>query len=161
MKLGHSPKFQRLHMYTLLTTWGRNWAYFRSTDSGFRDTGRFSKLIYLGIKLGLRPKFQKLHIHMYAFWKFHSYVPLSHVKESEKKFVKIHQEAHGPWRSLWDPTHTLSVYPRRSKLSLFSLHGQRFPRYGLTFKIPIFGQGIWLLAKVPEVAHTISSYRRG
>ncbi len=31
---------------------GRNLAYFRSTDSSFRDTGQFSKLPYLGMKLG-------------------------------------------------------------------------------------------------------------
>ena len=32
---------------------GRNWAYFHSTGSGFRDTGRFSKLPYLGMKLAI------------------------------------------------------------------------------------------------------------
>ncbi len=31
-----------------------------STGSGFRETGRFSKLPYLGMKLGKWPKFQKL-----------------------------------------------------------------------------------------------------
>ncbi len=62
MKLGHWPKFQQLHRYSLSTPDGRNWAYFRSTGSGFWDTGRFSKLPYLGMKLGHRPKFQKLHI---------------------------------------------------------------------------------------------------
>ncbi len=44
---------------------GQNWDYFCSTGSGFRDTGRFSKLPYLGMKLGHWPKFQKLHIHVY------------------------------------------------------------------------------------------------
>ena len=39
---------------------GRNWAYFRSTGSGFWDIGRFSKLPYLGMKLGHWQKFQKL-----------------------------------------------------------------------------------------------------
>ena len=29
---------------------GWNWAYFRSTDSGFRDMGLFSKLPYLGME---------------------------------------------------------------------------------------------------------------
>ena len=42
---------------------GWNWAYFRSTDSEFLDTGRFSKLLYLGMKLGNWPRFQKLHIY--------------------------------------------------------------------------------------------------
>ncbi len=31
---------------------GENWAYFRSTGSGFQDMGRFSQLPYLGMKLG-------------------------------------------------------------------------------------------------------------
>ena len=34
---------------------------FHSTGSSFRDTGQFSKLLYLGIKLGNQAKFQKLH----------------------------------------------------------------------------------------------------
>ena len=52
-----------------------NWAYFRSTGSGLRDTGGFSKLPYLGVKLGHSPKFQKLHIYFLNYPlspKFHS-----------------------------------------------------------------------------------------
>ena len=64
-------------------------------SSSFRDTGPFSKLPYLGIKLGHWQKFHKLHIY--------------------------------------------SFYPRGSKWSLFSLYGQRFPRYRPIFKIAIFG----------------------
>ncbi len=58
MKLGKCPKFQKLHIYicTLSTPRGRNWAYFCSTGSGFRDTGQFSKWPYLGMKLGKWPK---------------------------------------------------------------------------------------------------------
>ena len=52
------------HICSLTTPRGWNWAYFCSTDSGFQDTGQFSKLPYLGMKLGKWPKFQKLH--MYA-----------------------------------------------------------------------------------------------
>ena len=52
MKLGKCPKFQKLHIYPLSTTGGRNWAYFRSMDCGFQDMDRFSKLPYLGMKLG-------------------------------------------------------------------------------------------------------------
>ncbi len=63
MKLGHQPKFQKLHIYPLSTPRGQNWAYFSSTGSGFRDTGQFSKLPYLGMKLGKRPKLQKPHIY--------------------------------------------------------------------------------------------------
>ncbi len=35
-----------------------------NTGSGFRDTGRFSKLPYLGMKLSHWPKFQKLHVYI-------------------------------------------------------------------------------------------------
>ena len=38
--------------------------------------------------------------------------------------------------------------PVGSKLSLFLLYGQRFPTYGLIFKIAIFGDETWQLAKV-------------
>ncbi len=61
-----------------------------------------------------------------------------------KRFTEV---AYGP-----------SFYPRGSKLSLFSLYGQRFPRYGSIFKIAIFGHKTWPLAKVPEIAHTLSTH---
>ena len=38
--------------HILSTPGSRNWAYFHSMGSGFRDTGPFSKLPYLGMKLG-------------------------------------------------------------------------------------------------------------
>ncbi len=44
-----------------------------------------------------------------------------------------------------------STYPRGSKLSLFSLYGQRFPRYGPILKSTIFGHETWNLEKGPEV----------
>ncbi len=53
-------------------------------------------------------------------------------------------------------THILSFYPKGWKLSLFSLYGQRFPRY--IFKIAIFGHETWQVAKLPEVAHIVSFY---
>ncbi len=51
--------------------------------------------------------------------------------------------------------------PLGVKLSLFSLYGQQFPKYGSIFKIAIFGHGTWSLAKVLEVAHIASFYPRG
>ncbi len=39
-----------------------------------------------------------------------------------------------------------------SKLTLFSLYGQRFLRYGPIFKIPIFGHHTWPLRTDPKVA---------
>ncbi len=53
--------------------------------------------------------------------------------------------------------HIPSFYPRWSKLSLFSLYGQRFPKYDPIFKIAMpFGHETWQVAKVPEVAQTLS-----
>ncbi len=48
----HWPRFQKLHIYVLSTPRGRTWTYFRSTGSRFWDTGQFSNLPYLGMKLG-------------------------------------------------------------------------------------------------------------
>ena len=44
--------------------------------------------------------------------------------------------------------HRLSLYPKGSKLSLFSLYWQRFLRYWPIFKIVIFGHETWSLTKV-------------
>ena len=55
----------------------------------------------------------------------------------------------------------MSSYPIGSRLSLFSLYGQRFPRYGLIFKIAIFRHETWQLAKVPEVGHIMYCYPIG
>ena len=57
--------------------------------------------------------------------------------------------------------HTLSFYLQGSKLSLFSLYGQRFPRYWQFFKTAIFGREAFPLAKVPEVAHILLSTPKG
>ncbi len=50
MKLGYWLKFQKMHIQSFSTPGGRNSAYFPSTGSGFQDTGRFSKLPYVGMK---------------------------------------------------------------------------------------------------------------
>ncbi len=44
-----------------------------------------------------------------------------------------------------------SFYPRGSKLSLFSLYGQWFPRYGPILKITIFGHETWNLKKCQKL----------
>ncbi len=62
MKLGHWPKFQKLHIHSLSTPGSRNWLYFRPTGSGFQDTGQ---LPHLGMKLGHWPMFQKLHLYTF------------------------------------------------------------------------------------------------
>ena len=62
MKLCHWTKLQKLHIYSLSTLGDRNWVYFRSMGSSFRDMGQFSKLPYLGMKLCHWRKFHKLHM---------------------------------------------------------------------------------------------------
>ncbi len=59
MKLDKWPKFQKLHLYPLSAPRGRNWAYFHSTGSSFRDMGRFSKLPFGHETLPL-PKFPEV-----------------------------------------------------------------------------------------------------
>ncbi len=48
-----------------------------------------------------------------------------------------------------------------SKSSLFSLYRERFSRYGLIFRIAIFGHETWPLAKMPDVAHIPSFHPKG
>ncbi len=57
-------------------------------------------------------------------------------------------------------TCTYTFYPGGSKLSLFSLYGQWFPRYRAIVKIGI-GHETWPLAKVREVAHILFFYPEG
>ncbi len=77
--------------------------------------------------------------------------------------IKIAIFGHETWQVAKVPevAHIPSFYPRGSKLSLFFLYGQRFPRYRPIFKIPIFGHETRPLARVPEVAHIASLYPRG
>ncbi len=49
-------------------------------------------------------------------------------------------------------TCVLSFYPKGSKWGIFSLYGQRFPRYGPIFKIALFRYETWPLTKDSEVA---------
>ncbi len=69
------PKFQKLWIYSLSTLWSRNWAHFCSTYSGFWDTGRFSKLPYLGMKLVHWPRLQKLHTYSLNYLRGPNFAP--------------------------------------------------------------------------------------
>ncbi len=123
--------------------------------------GRFSKLIFLGMKLDHWPKCQKLHIYplsspgkgsnlsLFLLYgqPFARYGPI----------FKIAIFGHETWPLAKVPqvSHMASFYPKGAKLSLFSLYGQRFLRYRPIFKIAIFGHDTWSLAKVPEVARIL------
>ncbi len=135
--------------------------------SSFRDTGRLSKLPYLGMKLGRWPKFQKFHIYSLSTPGWGSKLSLLSLYGQRfpryRQIFKIAIYGHEAWPLAKVPevVHILSFYPRGSKLSLYSLYGQRFPRYGTIFKIPIFGHETWPLAKVPEVEHIPCLYPQG
>ncbi len=77
--------------------------------------------------------------------------------------LAVFQNCHSwPWNSAIGKSSRSCTYTlfllQRVKLSLFSLYRQRFQRYEQIFKSGIFGHEIWPLAKVPEVAHTLSFY---
>ncbi len=57
-------------------------------------------------------------------------------------------------------TYTLFL-PQGSKLSIFLLYRQPFPRYRPIFKIAIFGHETWQVAKVQKVVHIPSFYPKG
>ena len=62
---------------------------------------------------------------------------LSHWQKFQKLAIfKIAILEHETWQVAKVPevAHIALFYPKRSKLSLFSLYGQRFPRYGPIFK---------------------------
>ncbi len=80
-------------------------------------------------------------------------------------FFKISIFGHDTWPLAKVPevAHTclLSFYPKGSKWGIFSLYGQRFPRYGPIFKITLFRYETWPLTKYSEVAYMVSFYPRG
>ncbi len=127
------------------------------------------------MKLGTWLNFQKLHIYslstpmgpelnlfaLYKYW-FPRYVRFSTLPWQFlrcRQIFKIAIFGHEIWSLKKNPkaAHTLSFYPKGSKLSLFSLYGQRFPKYGPILKIAIFGHETWSLTKDPEVAHIFSA----
>ena len=64
----------------------------------------------------------------------------------------------GHWQNLLEVADILSLYPKGSKLTWFSLCGKRFPRYWPIFKISIFGHEIWNFKTGPRVVYVLSSY---
>ncbi len=119
-------------------------AYFHPTGIGFQDTGWFLKLPYLGMEHW--QNFQKLH--MYTFILLQGmeieliFVLRAAVSEVRADFQKCHMGV--KWNLVADKRsqsciYILSFYPGGSKLSLFLLYGQRFPRYEAISKLPYLG----------------------
>ncbi len=126
--------------------------------------GPLAKLPYLGMKLGHWPKCRKLHINkIFPLYRRGFIFALQAVVLGIwTDFQTCHIRA---WnltigQSARSCTYILFL-PQGSKVSLFSLYGQWFPRYGPIFKIAIFGHETWPLAKVPELADTLPLYPRG
>ncbi len=74
------------------------------------------------------------------------------VSEIQANF-KIAIFGHETWRFAKIPkvAHILSFYPWGSKLSLFSLYGQRFPRYRPISKLPYLGMKLGHWPKFPKL----------
>ena len=82
------------------------------------------------------------------------FVRLNHLPWHSVKFYADFQNCHighDAWSLTKDPEVTST--PGASKLGLFSLYGQRFPRYGPIFKIAIilFGHKTWSLTKIQKL----------
>ncbi len=136
-----SGKFPEVAHTLLSTPGGQNWACFRSTGSGFRDTGRFSKLPYLGMTLGHKKSKSCIYtLFLPKGIEIELIVALqTAVFKIRTDFLNCHSWA---WNLVTDKTfrsctHALFL-PKGSTLILFSLYWQRFPRYGPIFKIAIF-----------------------
>ncbi len=167
MKIGHWQKFQKLQIYSLFTTEGRN-SCFNSTCRSFRDTDWFSKLQHLGMKLVHQQKFQKLCIcslstpssrnwaYIFALW-----AEIWSENQNCHMGMKLAMATCKRSRNC-SYCDAVCFYPRVSKLSFpfflsfycyyfFYSRGclgwQWFLRYRLIFKIAIFGHATWPLAK--------------
>ena len=142
-----------------------NWAYFHSMGSGFWDTGRFSKLPYLGMKPGHWEKSARSCTYALFLPQGVEIEPIFVLRAVVFKMRTIFKVAifgHETWQvaKLPELAHILSFYPGL-KLNFFRSKGKRFPRYEPIFKIDIFGHETWSLVKVPEIAHILSFYLMG
>ena len=66
-QLGHLPRFQKLHIFSISTSGVKIELIFRFMSSSFLDTCRFSKLPYCGMKRAKWPKFQKLYVYPLSY----------------------------------------------------------------------------------------------
>ncbi len=168
---GGGGKIYKSCIWTLYTRWGCNFSLFSLHGKWFPKYRLISKLSYLGIKPGIWKSSRS------CIWTLFLFLPKG--VEMELIFTlwaavsKIRADFQNYHIWAWNLEFEKSarsfiwtlLYPRGSKLSSFSLYGQRFLRYGLIYKIVIFGHETWPLAKIPEVAHTVylvvSFYPRG
>ena len=139
MKFGYWQKFQKLHIYPLFTPRGRNWAYFL-----YQQFPLIFKIAVLGVKLGHWLTKVPDVAHILSFYL--KRVGIEFIIALRPAMCKI--RADFPNFHIWawnlvtgksSRSCTLhTIYPRGSNLSLFSLYGQRFPRYWPIFQTVIF-----------------------
>ncbi len=142
---------------------------FSLQHSGFRDNGWFSKLPYLAMKPGIWEMCQKLHMNPLSTpqrWNWAYFALRAAVSETCVRYGLIFKIAifgHETWnlKNVPEVAYGPSFYPIGSKLSLFLLYMQLFPRYRPIFKVVIFGHETWNLKKVPQIAYGPSFYPIG
>ncbi len=105
------------------------------------------------MNLGHWQKFQKFYIHSTPGGRNSAYF-----RSTGSSFKDIGRFSKFPYlvMKLGHWPNSRSFTSMVSKLSLVLLYRQGLLRYGPTFKIAIFGDENWPLAKVPEVAHILS-----
>ncbi len=128
-----------VYIYSLSTHRGQKWAYFCSMGSGFRDTGRFPKLLYLGMILGHWPKCQKLHIHPLSTPKGSNWACFSSTGSDFRDTGRFSKLAYlGMKLGHWSKCHKLYFlnYPRVPNFTLFCSTAGHFQDIG-KFAFPI------------------------
>ncbi len=127
--------FVKLNIHSLFFfPGGRNLPYFRSTGSGFRDTRRFSKLPYLGMKLGHWKKFLKLHTHSLSATRGGNWAYFLFYWQLFPRYGRDFLNCHiWTWNLEFEEKSQSCIctpcLPQGVKLSLFSLYEQLFSRY--------------------------------
>ncbi len=119
----------------------------------------FPIFLYLGVA-DRRAKWTKIYTKIKGIY--------TKQKLKDIKYPWTRNGRNGLKRSPWamsvhgEVAHIYSFYPKGSKLRLFLLYMQRFPRYWPFFKTDTFEHETWPFAKLPEVvAHVLSFYARG
>ena len=148
-------------MYPLSTLQGRNWAYIRSMDSGFRDTDRFSNFYFRVWTWDLK-KCQKLY--MYPLftvqgrnWAIVRPTDRSFWDTEKFKFPYLDMIS-GIWRKI-QMLHMYSLSTSGGwKWAYVCSSGSHFRDTSRFLKKSISGHEVWHLKKGPKFAYVLSFY---
>ena len=141
---------------------GQNWTYFYSPSSIFCDTGWFSNCHIWVWNLGIGQSSRSCTYT--SFLPQRVKIDLIFILRAAASKMRDNIENCHVWAwnlAIWPKSQKLHIVPHGLKLSLYSLYGQRFSRYGLISKIDLFGHENCPLTKVPEGAHILSFYPKG